>query len=465
MELRKAQVEALRRSKGEKGFGYFMEQGLGKTFTTLCDFMEHRSEGLVSNMLVISPNSFKGGWVEEIEKSGMQLHPVIYNSSEEKYAAMGLKRGGNAPKVLIVNWEAIRQQHTIDFIMKYIGMGNVYGVGDESIQIKDPSAEQTKAALRLAPAFTMSRILSGKPMSQGPHDMWAQMRFIGQLQNKLFYPFKTMFCRMGGFKMKKVVGSQNDEYLAQLIEPHVFRALKVDYTDLPPKIYTHREYAMGAEQARMYKQMEDEFVLWLNDNENIAVDAAITKYIKLAQIQMGFILDADGKIHWLVEPRSNPRINLLRNIADNEVPGKLIVVYNHKPVRELLASCFADKNITFIHGGMTDQEIAQNKRRFNEDNSCRIIAITKAAKYGHTLLGGPEFENHCSTMVFLENTYSLDDRSQLEDRPHRYGQLGSAMLYIDIVGTQLDRNATAALQRKENVFQSVFSRLRNQRPL
>ena len=63
------------------------------------------------------------------------------------------------------------------------------------------------------------RILTGKPTAQGPHDLWAQMRAIGQLDGRNFYAFRGAFCRLGGFKNKQVVGSQNEDMLAQLLNP------------------------------------------------------------------------------------------------------------------------------------------------------------------------------------------------------------------------------------------------------
>lgn len=451
-----AQLEALKRSRGRLGFGYFMEQGLGKTSTTYVDFLDHAADGFVDRMVTISPNSFKGGWAEETVKFDFPITPIVFESGNTAHLSSLFKRGFNARPNLIINYEAIRQQSTLDVIADFLRGRRGYVAADESIKLKDPSTDTVKAGLQLAQMFEMRRILSGKPIAQGPHDLWAQMRFIGQLQGKSFYPFKTMFCKMGGFKMKQVMGAQNEDYLAELIDPHVFRATKAEWTDLPPKNYTIREYEMSREQRAMYKQMEDEFVLWLDDNEHVAVDIAISKYIKLAQIQAGFILDDTGKARLLVEPKKNARLNALEDIIRDEIVGKVSVVYNHKIVRPMLYERFEKYNPVHISGGMTPDEIEENKRKFNNDPTCRIIFLTKAARYGHTLLGGPEPENHCSTQIFYENTYSLDDRSQLEDRSHRYGQLGSSMSYYDIAGTPLDRNAAKALQRKESVFQAVF---------
>jgi hypothetical protein len=327
---------------------------------------------------------------------------------------------------------------------------------DESIQIKTYNSQQTKAALALAPYFVYKRILSGKPVTSGPQDLWAQMKFIGAISDK-YFPFKTTFCRMGGFRAKKVVGTQNEELLAAKIEKYIFRASKKDWTDLPPKMYTSRQYQLTPKLKTMYQSMENDFVLWLNDTDNVTVDAFITKYIKLAQIQSGFIIQDDGKIEELVPPEENPRFLLVREILE-EVPGKVVVPYIHKYTSHLLLRSLEDYYPAIIKGGMSPEEITTQKYRFNNDPECRVILTQiRATKYGHTLLGGDDLDDKCSTMVFAENSYSLDDRSQIEDRIHRHGQTASSCLYVDVWGTDLDRRVTAALQAKENISQAVFS--------
>jgi SNF2 family DNA or RNA helicase len=339
---------------------------------------------------------------------------------------------------------------------------------DESIQIKNHDAQQTKSAISLSRAGNVRRILTGKPTTQGPHDLWGQMRAIGQLEGRNFYAFRSMFCRMGGFKNKQVIGSQNEDILAGLIEPHVFRALKADWmSDNPRKDFTIREYELTAEQRKQYRSMEQAFVLWLTEEKYVTVDAAITKYMKLAQIQCGFIIDTDdeSKVHVICPPERNPRVQLLDQILRDEVTGKAIIVYVHRYVFHILSEHLHEYNPAWITGGMTPAELAEQKRRFNEDPNCRIILVQeRAGKFGHTLLGTPESRNRCSTTIFFENSYSLDDRSQVEDRNHRRGQTSDHVLYIDLCGTSMDRNVIRALQRKEAIFQAVFSKIKKHTP-
>jgi SNF2 family DNA or RNA helicase len=454
-KLLEVQKAALKAGRGKLGFAYYCQMGLGKTLTALTEFMELVEAKEVTRLVVISPNSFKGGWLDEIRKHGLNLHPHIFESGNI-YNGFFLSITFEKPPVLIINYEAIRSAETQTYIARFVAGRKAMIVLDESIQIKTYDSQQTKAALGLAGKFKYRRILSGKPVTGGPHDLWSQMKFLGANVGN-YFPFKTTYCRMGGFKGKKIVGAQNEELLAAKIDQYIFRASKADWTDLPPKLYTSREYQLTPELARMYKSMEDDFVLWLDETDNVSVDAFITKYIKLAQIQAGFIIKENGDVQELIPPEKNPRFNLVKEIL-GEVEGKTIVPYINKHVLSLLQRALAEYNPAYIKGNMDPAEVKAQSDKFNNDNTCRImLAQTRASKYGFTWLGGPEPQNRCSTMVFAQNSYSLDDRSQIEDRFHRHGQTADSCLYIDVWGTPLDRNVTAALQAKESISEAVFS--------
>jgi SNF2 family DNA or RNA helicase len=457
MKLHAVQVEAHRRAAGHQGFAYFMQQGLGKTGTALTEFAELVANDEAQRMVVFCPNSFKSGWAEEVEKWNLKFETHIFESgkkSNEQFVNSSFSK----PPLLIVNYEAIRSSSTIELIQRFCSQKSAYVAADESVQISTHNSNQTKAAIVLAKEAKWRRILSGKPMKQGPHDYWSQMRFIGLLDGVNYFHFRSKFCELGGFKGKQIIGVKNEEGLARIIAPHSFTALKSEWTDLPPKLYTTREYRMSAEQQRQFNSMMEDFILFVNDEQAVTVDAAITKYLKLAQIQAGFILDEEGGVHELVSNSSNPRLNLLLDILEDEVSGKVIIPYHHKHVFNILYGALQAKgyNPAFIKGGMTPEGVSEQKVRFNEDPNCRVILLqTRASKYGHTLLGGPEPQNRCSTMVFYENTYSLDDRSQIEDRNHRHGQVADNCLYIDLAGTVIDKNMTEALQKKEDLFQMI----------
>lgn len=449
------QREALRRSKGRSGFGFFMQQGLMKTTTALSEYLDLTAAGEVTRMVTLAPNSFKRGWDLEAKKWGLPVESFVYAAGADYYNNAFAKRNYKHPPNLIVNYEAIRGHTTQEYIRKWVDGHGALIVADESIQISTYNSAQTKAAVEMAKDFEYRRILTGKPMKIGPHDYWSQLRFIGVTEG-VFHAWRNTFCKMGGFKAKQVVGVRNEERLATILNEHTFTALKKDWWEgCPEKSYTTREYRLTDDLKMHYQNMHDEFVAFLRSGQLVTVDSAITKYIKLAQIQTGFIIDEDQKVHELVDPAGNPRLQLLQQVLNDETVGKVCIPYRHRYTYRLLFNNLTKYNPAAITGGMTPEAIEAEKHRFNTDPNCRIILLqTTSSKYGHTLIGG-EGNDHCSTMIFFENTYSLDDRSQIEDRIHRMGQKWPC-LYIDLAGTPVDARMAEALQNKEDIFQTVL---------
>jgi hypothetical protein len=60
--LAPVQLEAITQANGRRGFAYYMEMGLGKSLTVLTEFKAMKMCGTVTRLVVICPNSFKGGW-------------------------------------------------------------------------------------------------------------------------------------------------------------------------------------------------------------------------------------------------------------------------------------------------------------------------------------------------------------------------------------------------------------------
>lgn len=473
------QVAAIAFAKGKAGVGWFMEQGLGKSLTALSEFEDLFIYNLVDRAIIICPNTFKRGWQDEIEKHGFNFDVHVFRASRRQDATEFCSsshtnaHGDYCPPVMIVNYEAARLKTVIGGLIKWAMRGRTYLVIDESIQIKGHKSAQTKAVHQLAAWSPYTgepmicryiRVLTGRPQTQGPHDLWGQLRAIGLFQPKNFYAFRGEYCIMGGWNNKEVVAAKNAPRLAEHMASAVFQAKKKDWLPgLPRKDATIRDYQMSGEQKRQYTQMEQEFLLEIEDG-TITVDVAIAKYEKLAQIMCGFIYDDDAVTHELVDPSDNPRIGLMKQILEEEVSGKTVIVYRHRAMLPVLIKALVDYDPAWIKGGMKPDEVEEQKGRFNNEPSCRILlAQAEASKYGHTLCLQPD-DDKCRTMIFFENSYSADTRDQIEDRIHRRGQTGEYVLYIDLSGSDLDRRIVRALQRKEELYRSVFRNLKQAMP-
>jgi hypothetical protein len=158
-----------------------MEMGLGKTLTTLADFQRAVNNGAATRMLVGCPNSFKSGWREEIHKHGFDFDVHIFESGSI-YNTSFIKKRFTRPPVMIINYEAIRSAESQGLLSAYGEAKNSFVAWDESIQLKTHDSAQTKAAIAVAKSYDIKRILSGKPITQGPHDLSGQFRAIGALK-------------------------------------------------------------------------------------------------------------------------------------------------------------------------------------------------------------------------------------------------------------------------------------------
>ena len=469
MQLDPVQIRALDFSRDKQGVGWFIEMGLGKSLIALTEFSWYANQGKCDRMIIVCPNSFKAGWNDEIAKHGFSFDVHVWQSTKKTAAADFLNSRHDKPPILIVNYEAVRMPGVTRALQIWASRGTAYLALDESIAIKGHKSAQTKAIHKLAQWSPFSgdtmlcryiRILTGRPQTQGPHDLWGQLRAIGLFRETNFYSFRGAFCVMGGWENKEVIRAKNTEALARAMEHNIFQAKKKDWLPLlPRKDQTIRDYKMSDDQQRQYNQMERQFLLEIAEGV-ITVEVAIAKYAKLAQIQTGFIYDEDRIVHELVKPDENPRLNLLKQILEEEVAGKCCVVYRHRAVLPILIKALIAYDPAWIKGQMKPDETEEQKARFNSDPSCRVILLQcDASKYGHTLTGS-DSGGHCNTMIFFENSYSADTRDQIEDRIHRRGAVGEYVLYIDMCGSDLDRRIAKALQRKDALYKSVFRELK-----
>jgi hypothetical protein len=481
-EPREVQLEALRRSyygtslfddHGRKresaitvgginparGWGYFMEMRLGKTPLHLAEGALFRRDYDFRWHVVLAPNAFKHDWPVEAEKFGYPAPSIALDSSNRKQVAAFIDKNSATGGLITVNYEALRYPDTLKLLEKVLGPRTLIGA-DESISIKNPQSGDSKAAIALAKMCGARRILTGKPVTQGPHDLWAQLRFIGQLNGVMPATFRNTHCEMGGYMGRTVVGYKDAEKLQELLSTCSFTARKADWLKTPGKDYVApRKITLLPDQAAMYMQMQKDFVVAVADGTVITADQVITKLMKMQQISSGFIIDEDRKVHNLMPPAKNPKVVELLRIMEEEATTKVIVVCHYQHSINILEEALAKYNPAIIRGDIWHD---QNKRdkltekaRFNLDPSCRvIIGQEQALRYGHTLMGNPN--DPCCTTWFYENNYSLNDRSQCEERNQGAGQL-LPIAIGDFVSSPQDIAVIKALQRKEDVAAAIMN--------
>lgn len=444
------QLEGLRRSRDHDRFGYFLEQGLGKTALQLNDYIENYSD--LDTIVVLCPNSFKQDWTLAPAEWGVPAIQGGFWPRDE------MKRGTTArPRFNVMNFEAVRGAGHAP-VAKLMDNRPCLLIVDESSAIKNFKSDTARAVLDLTKRAKAVRLLNGTPMSQNVMDLFPQLKALGELDRMNPYVFRNHFAVMGGWMGKQVKGVKNEEELHAILNRCSFRALKRDWSDLPEKIYVPLRLEMTNKQRKLYKEMLRDF-LTLVEGEEYRADMVIAQMDKLRQITSGLLLDG-GRHVFLEEAKNNPKIKAALDVMDAG-SGKTIIVHFYSKIGELIFEEMKRRglNPSYIRGGMSPDEITEQKRRFNDDTNCRVkVAQITAASRAHTLLG-QEGKDRAHRMFFHDHTFSLLDRQQMEDRFHR-GAQDRTCLYYDPIMSPIDEAQLKALKIKGDMASVVVDAVR-----
>jgi SNF2 family DNA or RNA helicase len=355
--------------------------------------------------------------------------------------------------ILIANIEAVRTDAFMKSIEQFTRKRRFMLVVDESTCVKNPKAVQTKAVFKIAKNAAYTRILTGTPITQSPLDLWAQCRVLDELA--LPYPSYTAFKKefaveqvltFGHRSFNKVVGYQNQEQLARLIQPFTLRVLKKDCLDLPPKVYQTRYVELTPEQKRIYKQLMEQCLAMLEPGM-VTVTTAITMLLRLQQVTLGYVQPDEGP---LIQIPHN-RISILSDLLEEQT-GKAIIFVRFVEDIHQITNVLRSLNKRFVcyYGDISSTDRHSAVENFQNGEFDYFIA-TNAASKGLTLTAAEH-------VIYYSQNYSLETRLQSEDRAHRIGQT-KTVLYTDLVakGTVDDR-IVAALREKKQLADAIIDR-------
>ncbi len=473
------QLSAFAMSRDREVFALFMEQGTGKTKVIVDNACFLYEEGRLDAVVVVSPNSVKSTWEEEIEVHAPERIPIevaIYSSAmtgaearQFDHVAYG---EGKVLRFLILNVEAfssgmVKQSYKIG--KKRVASNVTTGEGkianfmtrhrsmlvvDESTTIKTPGARRTKSITRVAQLAPYRRILSGTPITQGALDLWSQFRLLDVdiLGAHSFYAFRNRMAnvdqwgRIEGYKPGAL------ESLKELIEPHSYRVTRDECLDLPPKVFEKRWVEMTKTQAKMYKQMRSKMTAELNELEHVTATIVLTQMLRLQQIVGGFAPVEDPFTLETINKKiagGNPKVEEVMRLVE-EAQGKVIIWARFVAEIDAIATALADKygeaTVGKFYGPTPNDERTAIRRRFQDaDDPLRFFVGNQATgRYGLTLTQG-------TTVIYYSNSFSLDDRLQSEDRAMRIGQ-DSRVVYVDLLakGT-IDQKVVASLRGKKKI--------------
>lgn len=448
------QLKVVEYSSEMESFALFMDMGTGKT-KILIDTIAHMvRSGMIDLVLVIAPNGVHTQWINEQVPihlpNDIKVQKFVWGTKLNKSQALSPVPKGVC-RILAMNYEGFSSANSPAFAQKYLKLSRKrLLILDESQSIKSPGAKRTKAIMKLDGEYR--RIATGTPLShKNPLDFYTQFKFLDPriIDVSTMTAFKSMFCKLGGFKNKVIVGPRNMKYLLRMIGPYVASVRKSDCLDLPEKIYMTREVEMTKEQWDAYTGETYEVWEKLLELSEPDLTMAMTRIQKLQQIVSGFmILDSTT-----VAKFPSNRLKVMQEVIDEMPDDEQIIIWSRwtDEIEEIL-ELLGDEAVGYYG------EISQDRR---EANKIEFTSGKKRFFVGNPMVAGRGLNlANANNMIYVSRTWKLEERLQSEDRCHRIG-LRKPLTIVDLhTPNTVDDLVLDNLKSKRDFSESTLKDLR-----
>ena len=507
----KHQEIALERYRDKAEIPLFFDPGIGKTRTALLIAEAKFKAGQIDAVLVIAPNGVHKQWaVEEVPKWLSHVDTTVQWRKNKKLFFVERKLN-----IVCTNIEQFStKERYLDYV-NWATSHKTFIILDEATRIKNPKAIRTqrllyefntvvrrgKTILKSEPKTVARAILTGTPVTNGPFDVWPMFEFLRPgyfgvnwygFQNRygMFHAIQvngrvirilinedawSQIRNCTSFEMANALYgvslSTYDTIRAQdhyegpfrnvdslrdkMLEIAMFVRIE-DCIDMPDRTYNRKLLDMSAEQSRVYHEMELYFITQYKD-EKVEAKSKLTAYIRLQQIASGFVSSEQlpesevedpppNKITWFDDqPKIDQLLCDVEEITDVEgiTNNQVIIVCHFSAEAERIYDALTAEGYKVCL--QTGWKKVGSIDGFKRGDYKVMVANIRVISMGFNL------QEHCNHMIFYSNTFSLEDRIQVEARIYRAGQ-AHPCIYLDyVMKDTIDMKVYAALKQKKQL--------------
>ncbi len=410
----------------------FMEQGTGKTITTLEIARIRLEKGKIEHIIWLCPCSVKNNLCKEIIK---QCPKEMLG----KFIICGIETLSTSIRAM-------------SYLMKIVANKKCFLVVDESLLIKNPRAYRTEHIKRIGELCPYRIILNGTPVSKNEADLYSQFYLLDWriLGYKSYWSFAANHIEYDDYgKIRRVL---NKDYLTDKIAPYSVQVLKKDYLNLPDKHETTVYFSLSDEQKKHYYDVKMDF-LSLEALYEYDTSVIYRTFNALQQVSSGrkIISPANKTIRHeqMFTPSENPRIKILLDIIEDYIREEKAIIwckFSHEiqDIGEILKK--NGYKCSFFYGNFSQKKRQESIKEFEQDNQF-LIANKTCAGFGLNL-------QFCHNAIYYNNDWNWSTRAQSEDRIHRIGQENDVYIWNICANCTIDERILRCLNKKENMVDS-----------
>ena len=402
LDLYPFQVETVEELGPLERAGYWLDTGIGKTYTSITSCLYKLGRGDIHHVICVMPPVLITNWSRTLSK--------IPGVTTVEYRGSPKHR-----KTLNLNVNFILMGYTI-FKLDYerlFGMfqdSTVALLCDEAQAVKNVSSQTYKSVRDFVLGGNHLLLLSGTPLST-PLDGYAycNLKSPGIYRNQK--QFEDIHVAKRDF-FEKPVEWANLDLLWDNMAINSKRILKSDVLkDLPAVTYQEMVYDLHPAHLKLYNQLADEQIKALPDGNKIDLTETTALFHALQQIPCNSLHFSGGEI----EPTA---LDVLDEVMDELGKGKLVVFTNYRMTNRLLLERCVKYKAVAIYGEISAKQKQAAIDTFVADPHCRLIVLQWASGG----VGIDTLQDVCNDVLCLELPYTAATFNQGIARVHRIGQ-------------------------------------------
>lgn len=429
------------------------EPRTGKTPTSIILMKELNMSYDMKKFLVVAPASLTLNWEKEFETWYPNCPVVVVKGTPKKRKLLYEKYTLNMmyrPRVLIISkdtWKTDYEQfEKYEFDAVFV---------DEAHYLRNYDTAQSTAIMGIK--TNRRYALTGTPTIKHTSDIFGILKFLYPTRFSSYWQFVERYFeqsedRWGHRQIGEVKSHRKQELQEMIGFMGVQRKRQEVMPWLPPKQYISLYCDMDKKQIKLYDQMLNDFVAYIEgDDDAPVVDTANV----LAQLMRLRQLCLDPKLLGFDVPsaKTNTLIEWLDNNREPVVIMSMFTSYFDilKPQIEKLGL-----KVGMIHGKMSSQDKETAKVEFQKGNKDVLLCNIISAGVGFTL-------DQAKVIIFTDKAWNPAENEQAEDRitpTTKELTHDHTVISLVIPGT-VDERIHAILAQKKNLTDIVNEGGRN----
>lgn len=440
------QKNALNNLKSKNKVLLALDMGLGKTFTGL-NWIKEKNEDLP--ILILCQKNKINDWEEETKN--VLNNYEIFKIKNQKHFLELLKQNKLNNIVYILSYSMFSL-----FTKKYPRWWMVYFknscslIFDESQGLRNRTSLISKYTYKLSIWSKYVLLLSGDPTPNGYKDLFMQMKILNLfIEGYNWNDFLNEFCitkPIPGSSILNIIGYKNIDYLTERLKPYSYFLKTKDAIDLPDEWWIKEK----GDVSNLYQKFRNEKIININENEIIS-NGTLSEMIILRQISSGFIHNTINNEYYEI---SSFKIDLLRNLLENNTKENIVVFYNFDYERKMIINLLNELkiyNILRIDGKQNDH---LHNIKLNEQN---IILV----QYQSGSRGIDGLQKYSNRVIYYSPPLSGELFKQSIKRIHRIGQQNKCIYHI-FINSKLESLIYKTLKTYQDFTNEIFEKLKEE---